>query len=376
MYNLSDKQLDFILSDIKNRGVQMEDLQVNLLDHICCIIEEELKPEDDFYKFYNQLILRFFNKELKEIEDEAVLLLTNKNYYEMKKAMITSGSISVILLMTGSFFKLMHWPGAGIMLVLGVAFISLLFLPLLFLTKSSEITGSREKIIFGLGALVGILYCMSTLFKIMHWPGATQLWFTTIALSAFVFIPLYFFNGFRNPEKKVNTIITTILLVGATSILFMLMNTRPAKKELALKAYNYLRYEELLTDLKSKQNSQINSSEKDYKIVREINMECEQIKSMIIENSIGMKSIPSDFEQKGILVEDGRLGDNFYDEKKVGAQHISHLRKLVEEFNQTAAKKIPKNNSALDESMGNIGNYSTYAVLNSITQLQLFLLNI
>ena len=43
MYALSDQQIDFILNDIKIRGVETEDLQLNLLDHICCIIECELE---------------------------------------------------------------------------------------------------------------------------------------------------------------------------------------------------------------------------------------------------------------------------------------------------------------------------------------------
>ena len=45
MYLLSDKQIDHILSDIRRRGVEMEDLQYNLLDHICCILEQELEAQ-------------------------------------------------------------------------------------------------------------------------------------------------------------------------------------------------------------------------------------------------------------------------------------------------------------------------------------------
>jgi hypothetical protein len=43
MYCINDKQIDYILSDIRARGVEMEDLQYNLLDHICCLISQILQ---------------------------------------------------------------------------------------------------------------------------------------------------------------------------------------------------------------------------------------------------------------------------------------------------------------------------------------------
>ena len=43
MFILTDEHIDFILKDIKNNGLENEDLILNLLDHICCIIEENLE---------------------------------------------------------------------------------------------------------------------------------------------------------------------------------------------------------------------------------------------------------------------------------------------------------------------------------------------
>src|ERR1051325_2086139 len=96
MYTLNEQQIDFILRDIKSRGVEMEDLQVSLLDHICCIIECELEPDGDFESFYRKIIPKFFKKELREIEEETILLLTFKNYYSMRKTMMITGTASVV----------------------------------------------------------------------------------------------------------------------------------------------------------------------------------------------------------------------------------------------------------------------------------------
>jgi hypothetical protein len=43
MYCLSDKQIDFIATDIRQRGIHLPGLHENLLDHICIIIEEKLE---------------------------------------------------------------------------------------------------------------------------------------------------------------------------------------------------------------------------------------------------------------------------------------------------------------------------------------------
>ena len=53
--NLSDSQIDFILSDIKRRGVVSSALQEDLLDHICCLIEEKFR-KDDFQTAYQKAL--------------------------------------------------------------------------------------------------------------------------------------------------------------------------------------------------------------------------------------------------------------------------------------------------------------------------------
>ena len=56
MHSITDDEIDFILNDIATHGVTLDDLQDNLLDHICCIIENEKPIETDFYKFYESHI--------------------------------------------------------------------------------------------------------------------------------------------------------------------------------------------------------------------------------------------------------------------------------------------------------------------------------
>ncbi len=85
MYLLTDAQIDFTLNDIRAHGVETEILQQILLDHICCIIEQNLEENGDISGFCKTVIPTFYEKELRGIEEETALLLTFKNYYGMKK---------------------------------------------------------------------------------------------------------------------------------------------------------------------------------------------------------------------------------------------------------------------------------------------------
>ena len=104
MVKVSDEQVDFILREIEARGVTIEDLQWNLLDHMCCIIENEMSETDNFDQFFQGLLPRFFNDNLREIQEETELLLTFKHFYAMKKTVNITGFLAAIFTLLGLFF--------------------------------------------------------------------------------------------------------------------------------------------------------------------------------------------------------------------------------------------------------------------------------
>jgi asparagine N-glycosylation enzyme membrane subunit Stt3 len=234
MYNLTDNQVDFILDDIKKRGIKIESLQQNLLDHICCIIEEKMNDDDDFEQFYSIIIQQFYKNELLEIETETNYLLTFKNFYFMKKVLILSGIATASSFVLGSIFKIMWWPGASFFFVIAIALTSLLFLPLLFILKNKELKNVQEKLVLASAIVVGILYSIAILGSVMHWQMAKPgtFWLITIGFSFFVFIPLYFFNGIKKADAKLNTIITTCLFVIFISLQFLMVRIHPATNQL------------------------------------------------------------------------------------------------------------------------------------------------
>ena len=227
MYELSDDQVEYILNNIEKRGVTTEDVRDNILDHVCCIIENEFTVGKDFYRAYEDTIARFYTKELSEIERETENLLTFKYYYAMKRTLKITGLISVILIVLGAIFKVMHWPGAGVMYVSGFAIFCLLFIPLNIVLQYRDDKKKIDKLVMILGLLLVIAGTFGLLFKVMHWPGASFLFFGSLGLFGLVFIPLYFFTRYRNPDTRFNAIIHSTFMMVAASILFALIDLRP-----------------------------------------------------------------------------------------------------------------------------------------------------
>ena len=96
--------------------------------------------ETDFYKSYTKAIDAFGENGLMKIQQETILLLILKREITMKKTMFVLGYIAVFLITSGILFKIQHWPGAAIMLVLGVALLNFGFLPMYFHDRYRQAT--------------------------------------------------------------------------------------------------------------------------------------------------------------------------------------------------------------------------------------------
>lgn len=376
MYQLSDAQIDYIFNDISARGVEMESLQQNLVDHVCCIIEQDLEENGDFEDFYQKTIKTFYKDALWEIEEETLQLLIFKNYYTMKKIMIVSGMISVFGFIAGSIFKIMHWPGGIPMLLFPMLIMSFVFLPTLFVLKVKEKNTTRDKIVLGTGTSLGILFCISVLFKLMHWPGANALNLLVIVALLFVFIPIYYFTGIRNPDTKTNTIVTTILLIGFGGMLFALTSLRSSRQASLSKMYNYMQTEELINRMQYiKPDSSFQHSGL-AKLSTDIQHLAVKIKGMIINDQLGQATIPPDFEAQNIWLEESGLGDEFERERK-GEFMVDNLKLMIDQYNLLIAKEHNKNSipNTIEKILDNkLLQQSNYTLLASISQIQLMLL--
>lgn len=378
MYQIKEKQIDFILNDIRARGVEMESLQQNLLDHICCIIEQELEENGDFEQFYQQTILRFFKTELWEIEEETLRLLTFKNYYTMKKIMLLSGAISTAALSIGIIFKFMHWPGANALIVVGILLASLVFLPLTFTLRFKEKQNLRDKGIILIGSLSAILISLHVLFKIMHWPFANLLGTLSFFIVLLVFLPVYFFSGIRNPETKTNTIVSSFLILLGCGLLLTLFRTpRNTMMQNQLISESYLRTELLIKNearIISAKKDTIKGFEKINEIGNAIILECYKLKTNILEYETGQRFLDSTHVKNEILLAESPVYDYFKNDEALLAQ-ITSISNLLDNYDKACAQANFKIEIVpFKQALNNLEKEKVITALLSLSQIQHFVL--
>ena len=249
MYTITDNQIDFILKDLSKRGIATESLRLNLLDHICILIEENLEENGDFEKFYAATIKTFYEKELCELEKETNYLLYQNNHI-MKRAMIISGAFSAAGFIGGSLSKIMLFRITDFLLFLGFASFVLLFLPLVFIILLKDIKSKKDLIIYSSGTVSLMLYFLCMLMKCLGLPSSNIhfglensgnawliMWLAGLAIGCFVFIPAYLISGIRKPETRINTIITSILLVAFIGVQFRLTNLKQLRSSTTQHTY-------------------------------------------------------------------------------------------------------------------------------------------
>lgn len=382
MYQISDQQIDYILNDISARGVEMESLQQNLVDHICCIIEHHLEENGDFENFYQQTIQTFYKDELWEIEEETLQLLTFKNYYTMKKIMIYSGIFSAAVLSFGIFLKFMHWPGASACILLGVVTGGLLFLPLLFTLKAKEKQNKRDKLMIGLGTLSGILMSFAILFKIMYWPHANNLALISMGILLLVFLPMYFINGIRKAETKVNTIVVSILIIMASGLFFSLVRAPKTSRmknvldtKMVMQQQQILQHEKQLVSGLLKKDSALPFDEVGQDMIRI----CETLTSQVLKTESGTAQLVGDVDANNTLIEEHMLLSPF-GEDSVDIKNVEQLIRLTEKYNQGIGSEsgnlmVPVSGTFMEYYQKRpTGMVTVLSLLQQLTQVQMIVL--
>lgn len=91
----------------------------------------------------------------------------------MKKTALIFAIIAVSIFLLGILFKLLHWPGTRIILVYGTLFNLVISLPVIAAYLFSK--GSTLGKTFAFGAVSAFVWIAGIFFKLVHWPGASIL---------------------------------------------------------------------------------------------------------------------------------------------------------------------------------------------------------
>jgi hypothetical protein len=204
MSKLTTEQIDFIADQVNKSKINSNELKEDLIDHFCCIIEDDIRLGKSFEESYNRAYQIVCPNGFDEIHQETILLLTSKNIIIMKKLLFSLGFITTIFLVTSFLFKALHLPGAGVLLVIASFVLIFVFVPLVLLyfyrKQFSKYVSYKMKYVFGYIGLALLL--TGAVFKIMHWPGAGLLFMISVTVINFGFLPFLFYRLYRTFEAK------------------------------------------------------------------------------------------------------------------------------------------------------------------------------
>ena len=306
-----DENYERIRDDLVSRGLTYDRLMDDVLDHVCCMVEEFMSHGKDFEASYDQVLETIGEKSLTEIQHQTLLNL-DKKYQRMKNFTYVFGLTSAIVTIVGSLFKKMHWPGAGILITVGMMLIVFVFLPLYFITNYKEDAEKKSPIYAIVGYLTLALLLVGAVFKIMHWPGAGMVIYASVGFLLIGFVPLYVVNVFQKSGKeKANLPYIVMLLVGI-SIVMLFSNINMSKN--VLDAYmeeaiaNEQRVEEVQLRTTKLMNWAQDSTYKDkLQTITKIHDQARGLQVMINEMQEGMKVFVN---EPGIQIADLQAKDN------------------------------------------------------------------
>ncbi len=227
MPELSDDDINLISNEIRSQGIIYSHLAEELIDHVCCDVENEMMKGIPFEEAYQTVLKKIGLKRFQEIQQETLYAVDSK-YRIMKNIMKISGIAGTIMLGFASLFKIMHWPLAGVIMTLGSLTLAFVFMPSALGVLWKE-THSRKKVFMFVSAfLAAMLFIMGILFKVQHWPGAGIVLNLASITGIFLFIPSFLLNSLKNtnsrPEKLLLILAASGLILFVAGLLFKIQH--------------------------------------------------------------------------------------------------------------------------------------------------------
>jgi len=196
---LSAEQEKVISDYVVEQGMRASALRDDVIDHLCCVLESEIKAGKTFNESLEDAILELAPNGLLDLEHKTFFLLNSKRIIIMKKLMYFIGFIGALILTTGMVFKLLWYPGANTLFITGFLLLLLIFVPMLAIDKYKVVIAKTlsERLKIILGCISGVIIGLSGLFKVMHWMGAEVLLLAGGFIFAIGYLPFLFFTMYK-----------------------------------------------------------------------------------------------------------------------------------------------------------------------------------
>jgi hypothetical protein len=150
----------------------------------------------------------------------------------MKKLQYIYGILTVILVFLGVTFKVQHWPGASVMLVLGITSLIFLFMPAALIDNYRHEGSAKNRILYIVGYITTLVVLGGALFKIMHWPGAGVIILIALPFPFVVFLPVYLYVTSKIENFDLTKTVLVLFLMAHLSAFSALLALNVSKNVL------------------------------------------------------------------------------------------------------------------------------------------------
>ncbi len=148
----------------------------------------------------------------------------------MKQKIYILGLISAIIISTGVIFKMEHWPAAQIMITAGTLLLVLLFFPAALINNYKAEGNSQNRLLYIVTYLTCFVVFIGILFKIMHWPNAGIALLIALPFPYIVFLPVFLIVTSKNKNFNIYNTVFVLLLLAMNSVFSGLLSLNVSKE--------------------------------------------------------------------------------------------------------------------------------------------------
>ncbi len=214
MPDLTPREIDIISNSVRAHGITFSHLPDDLIDHLCCDVENLMHQGISFTDAFAAVRRNMGSyRRLREIQEETLFAVDIK-YRKMKTTMKISGITGTILFGLASLFKIMHWPLAGVMMVLGAITLTLVFMPSALGVLWKETRSTRRLFLFISAFLTALFTIGGILFKVQHWPGAGIVITLSALVTILLLLPAVLHNVIVSQERRAAPAVYVISAAG------------------------------------------------------------------------------------------------------------------------------------------------------------------
>jgi len=137
--------------------------------------------------------------------------------------MRTEKALTIVFLI-GLSFKLLHWPGAGPLIVISLSTIAMLYFPAAFYFFCDKVIKRQNLALSIVSGLFLSLIPVGILFKIMYWPGGQVYLLIGIVTAPIILAIIFFLKSKTVDDLKTyyrNMFLRTSILTALTIIFYL-----------------------------------------------------------------------------------------------------------------------------------------------------------